>query len=99
MLPTVLSCIKHPNAHVRLAASWTLGEIIKESTLVLNQDTTLPNIISAITFGLRDSNKRISHNACLVHTQLFIEEILIINCIAHRLLFVVQKSLNHLAPN
>lgn len=91
--------MKYPNAHVRLAASWTLGEIIKESTQVLNQDTALPNIISAIIFGLHDSNKRISHNACLVHAQLFVEGVLIINCIVHRLLSIVQKSLNHLATN
>lgn len=91
--------MKYPNAHVRLAASWTLGEIIKESPQVLNQGTALSDIISAITFGLRDSNERISHNTCLVHAQLFIEEILVINCIAYRLLFIVQKSLNHPATN
>ncbi|CEP08957.1 hypothetical protein [Parasitella parasitica] len=65
ILPTIVDCMKHPNAHIRLAASWTLVEIIKESSQVLEEPDTLHNVISAVIFGLRDANQRISHNACL----------------------------------
>ncbi|CAO0794425.1 unnamed protein product [Mucor circinelloides] len=65
ILSTILACIKDPNVHVRIAASWTLTEIIKESSLVLDQPATLHGIMSSIKDGLGDSNQKVSQTACV----------------------------------
>lgn len=52
--------------HVRLAAAWTLTEIIKESSQVLDQPATLHAIVSAIKDGLGDASQKVSHTACIV---------------------------------
>ncbi|OAD08852.1 hypothetical protein MUCCIDRAFT_76269 [Mucor lusitanicus CBS 277.49] len=65
ILPTILACIKDSNVHVRLAAAWTLTEIIKESSQVLDQPATLHAIVSAIKDGLGDASQKVSHTACI----------------------------------
>ncbi|GAN10385.1 karyopherin Kap95 [Mucor ambiguus] len=65
ILPTVLACTKDPNVHVRLAAIWTLTEIIKESSRVLDQPAALHDIMSAIKDGLGDPSQKVRHTACI----------------------------------
>ncbi|KAL9537722.1 hypothetical protein MBANPS3_011526 [Mucor bainieri] len=66
ILPTILACVKDPsNVHIRVAAAWTLTEIIKESSQVLDQYDSLHNIMSAIKEGLGDPSQKVSHIICI----------------------------------
>lgn len=58
--------MSNQNIYIRVAASWTLAQTIKQSIQVLDLDQVLGDIVYTVTEGLYAEQQKIVYNSCLV---------------------------------